>query len=59
MASVKVMKLIDAATGLMECRVCGQRHRADIKPQSGGKYYRGSWQCIHGCKPGEEPKTKG
>lgn len=46
----KVMKLLNPHTGLMECRVCGARHCANIKPDSRGKYYRGSWQCVHGCK---------
>jgi hypothetical protein len=34
------MKLIDALTGLMESAVCGSRHFAIIKPQSGGQFYR-------------------
>lgn len=34
----------------MECKVCGQRHMADIKPNSGGHYRKSSWQCIHGCE---------
>lgn len=44
------MKLIDPRTGLMECQVCEERHLANIKPDSNGKYYRGSWQCRNGCK---------
>lgn len=43
------MKLIDRMTGLMECSVCGAIHYANIKPDSCGKYYRGSWQC-HNCQ---------
>jgi hypothetical protein len=46
------MKLIDASSGLMECRVCGSRHGASL--QSGyeradgvTRYYRGSWQCSN------------
>jgi hypothetical protein len=46
----KVMKLLDKNTGLMECKVCGVRHTANIKPDSNGKYYRGSWQWQNGCK---------
>jgi len=42
------MKLLDAQTGLMECKVCGARHSANLK--QGGHYIRGSWQCQHGCK---------
>ncbi len=44
------MKLINASSGLMECRVCGSRHYARI--QSGleradgvTRYYRGTYQC--------------
>ena len=48
MATQKVMKLLDPNTGLMECRVCGQRHYANLK--GGGHYVRGSWQCSNGCK---------
>jgi hypothetical protein len=44
----KVMQLLDASTGLMECKVCGARHVAMVK--SGGGYQRGHWQCPHGCK---------
>lgn len=50
MATPKVMKLIDAGTGEMECKVCGSSHWANIKPRSGGRYYQGSWQCVNGCK---------
>ena len=46
--SKKVMKLIDVSTGLMECQICGARHLSNLK--TGGKYYRGSWQCQNGCK---------
>lgn len=46
----KVMKILDATTGLMECKVCKARHFANIQPQSNGKYKRGSWQCRNGCK---------
>jgi hypothetical protein len=44
------MKLLDAYTGLMECKICGSRHFALIKPRSNDCYYRGSWQCINKCK---------
>ena len=52
------MKLINASTGLMECRVCGYRHTASIKPGSGGKFYRGSWQCPK-CKEKQAEKLAG
>ncbi len=57
MATKKVMRLVDPYTGRMECKVCGNWHIAQIKPQSGGHYYRGSWQCRFGCKL-ENPKPK-
>ena len=44
------MKLIDANTGRMRCKVCGAEHVANIR--EGGKYKRGSWQCPKGCKVG-------
>ena len=46
----KTAKLINPETGLMKCQVCGQEWAANVKPDSGGKYYRGSWQCPKGCK---------
>lgn len=50
MATPKVMRLIDPSTGLMECKVCGSNHTANIKPNSNGNFYRGAWQCINGCR---------
>jgi hypothetical protein len=47
----KPMKLIDPPSGLMECAVCGSRHSANIKPQSGGRFYRGAWQCSSDLCP--------
>ena len=43
------MRLIDPTAGLMECCVCGHRHRASIRPGNGGpaRYYRGSWRCSN------------
>ena len=46
--SKKVMRLVDPNSGLMECKVCGQTHYANLK--EGGSYKRGSWQCVNGCK---------
>ena len=51
MSTPKIMKLVDPYTGRMICRVCGSEHYASIKPQSGGRFYRGTWQCVNGCKP--------
>lgn len=55
------MKLIDASSGLMECRICGSRHYANI--QSGAEradgvpnYFRGSWQCGNEHCPSNEKK---
>ena len=50
MGTPKVMKLVNPSTGEMACKVCGARHFANIKPDSGGKFYRGAWQCQNGCK---------
>jgi len=50
-ATKKMMKLINPYTGLMQCKSCGSEHYASIKPVSNGQYYRGSWQCVNGCKP--------
>jgi hypothetical protein len=57
--TAKVMRLLDPHTGLMECQVCGLRHFASIKPDSGGQYYRGSWQCHHGCKLEDQTTSDG
>ena len=46
----KVMELIDPSSGLMRCKICGEEHVANIKPDSGGNFYRGSWQCSRGCR---------
>jgi hypothetical protein len=50
MSTKKIMRLLDPYTGRMECKICGAEHLARIKPNSGGHYYRGSWQCQHGCQ---------
>jgi hypothetical protein len=52
--STKMMKLLSANTGLMECKFCGARHHANQAP--GGHYRRGSWQCPNEHCPG---RTKG
>lgn len=48
--SKKIMWLTDKSSSLLECRVCGNVQAASIRPQSNGKFYRGSWQCRNGCK---------
>ena len=50
----KVMKLVDPRTGKMQCRMCGSVHWANVG--SGGRYYRGSWQCQNGCRLKREPQ---
>jgi hypothetical protein len=57
----KAMKLIDANSGLMQCRVCGSRHHANL--QSGldradgvTRYYRGSWLCSNERCPSKRDK---
>ena len=44
---MKVMRLVNPSTGLMECRVCRATHFASTKPGTG------SWQCPNGCKVDE------
>jgi len=46
------MEVINASSGLMECRVCGSRHYASL--QSGleradgvTRYFRGSYKCSN------------
>lgn len=46
------MKVIDASSGLMECRVCGSCHHASLQSgydRADGKanFFRGSWQCSN------------
>jgi len=48
MGMPKVMRLLDANSGLMECRVCGAQHCANAR--SGGGYHYGAWQCQNGCR---------
>lgn len=50
MSSKKMMKLVDPQTGLMECKKCGTRCSAQVKPNSGGKFYREAWRCPSGCR---------
>jgi len=52
--SIKAMKLINPYTGLMECKACGSRHWASIKPDSNGRFYRGSWMCSNDNCPTNE-----
>ena len=58
MGTPKVMKLICENMSILECRVCGNTHFALIKPQSDGSFYRGSWQCVNGCKYPKNDKLK-
>ena len=46
---MKMMKLINPDTGLMECKACGSIHIAMLR--KGGYYKKGAWQCQYGCKP--------
>jgi hypothetical protein len=51
---MKTMKLIDPSSGMMECRECGSVHWASVKPNSNGRFYRGSWQCSNSSCPTNE-----
>ena len=33
----------------LRCKVCSEVWWPSIRPQSGGKLYRGSWKCPRGC----------
>lgn len=35
---------------MLKCKLCGQIWAPSIKPDSGGRMYRGSWQCPRKCK---------
>ena len=37
--------VVNSLTGAMRCLKCGQEWMSNIKPRSGGQYYRGSWTC--------------
>ena len=37
--------VVNSLTGAMRCLKCGQEWVSNIKPRSGGQYYRGSWTC--------------
>ena len=58
MASKKVMVLLDPSTGMMRCKICSATHLANIRPQSGGKFYRDAWQCVNGCTLEEVSKSR-
>jgi len=45
-----LMKLINARTGEMECRVCGATHFSPRKPLTGEYFYRNDWKCRNGCR---------
>jgi hypothetical protein len=51
MGTPKLGELIDPRTGMMQCKVCGWTWLANIRPDSNGRLYRGSWQCPYGCTP--------
>jgi hypothetical protein len=39
------IEVLSSTTGAMRCRECGARWVANIRPDSNGHYYRGSWTC--------------
>jgi hypothetical protein len=45
----RAMKLTDAYTDRMECRICGSQHMGIL--QRNGGYARGSWQCHAAACP--------
>jgi hypothetical protein len=56
-----VMKVVNESAGLMECRVCGVKRTAVMKPGPDGKYLSGNWECVNKCKlihPDEKTSKK-
>ncbi|MBA7490762.1 hypothetical protein ES702_01305 [subsurface metagenome] len=47
----KIVEILDEHNLRFRCKKCGQVWSPIIKPDSGGKFYRGGWQCPNGCKP--------
>ncbi|MCK4526157.1 hypothetical protein KAW18_02200 [candidate division WOR-3 bacterium] len=45
-----IVEIIDSKSPVFRCKVCGQRWSPNIKPDSGGRFYGGAWQCPNGCK---------
>ncbi len=41
------IEVLDSRSGLMQCRMCGTRWMANIRPMSNGRYYRGNWTCYN------------
>jgi len=49
----RVMEILERQTGLMRCKVCGDKCWVGQLPNSETqttRYCRGFWQCQHGCK---------
>ena len=47
---VEILSKNGEAQVSFSCKKCGQTWSPSIKPDSGGKFFRGSWQCPNGCK---------
>lgn len=46
----KIVEILDDRNLKFKCKVCGQVWWPNIKPDSGGRLYRGAWQCPNGCE---------
>lgn len=52
----KIVEILDQHSPRFKCKKCGQIWSPNQKPDSGGKFYRGDWQCPNGCKPSQNQK---
>lgn len=46
----RTVKILDDWRPIFQCRLCHQIWWPSIRPDSGGRFYRGSWQCPNACK---------
>jgi hypothetical protein len=54
----KVVEILDDVRPLLACKHCGQVWAPNIRPLSGGLFYRGAWQCPNGCRAPGLPKRE-
>ena len=47
--------IVSTHTSSMECLKCGAVWQAQIRPHSGGEFYRGAWTC-HSCGANSKDK---
>lgn len=47
----EIVEIMDDYPPKFRCKKCGVVWLPNIRPDSNGRFYRGSWQCPYGCKP--------